>query len=234
MLKLMKWDSISFIKKYGIYYILFALILLLALLFPTNNYHAKTVALFCSVIGMILYGFGALALIELTFSWLNKKTAMLESSIPIETWKTLLSKIIVLVFVQSINYVLIILLSFIIQKFATENMGYLDVSFNPIQSIIPYIFITNLVLLSDVIARSMSKKYQGFLAIMIFIILAILLVYAFAIIIKLTGSADVTFYGLSISVQNEYNPIIRNISYLLFATGFFAITCRLLKKRIDI
>ncbi|GAP13386.1 hypothetical protein LARV_01139 [Longilinea arvoryzae] len=127
MLKLIKWNSIDFGRKYLWLFIGMAASLLLAVL-PENSKGSinGTMALLSAVLGIVLFQAGIAIAMTYCFRWLEKDSSLLELSLPASAWQTLLGKLVVSLAVNGLSCLFMLQLFLFIGKYSGGSIQLLN------------------------------------------------------------------------------------------------------------
>lgn len=127
MLKLIKWNSIDFGRKYLWLFIGMAASLLLAVL-PENSKGSinGTMALLSAVLGIALFQAGIAIAMTYCFRWLEKDSSLLELSLPASAWQTLLGKLVVSLAVNGLSCLFMLQLFLFIGKYSGGSIQLLN------------------------------------------------------------------------------------------------------------
>jgi hypothetical protein len=126
MLKLLKWNSIDFLKK-NIWLIFGMMISLLLAILPANgigilnNFLVATAAL----LGFIVFQAGIVIAIGYCYRWLEGSSNILELSLPVPSWKQIISKLIIAALVDLISCIFVLQLFMIISNVADGSIQFI-------------------------------------------------------------------------------------------------------------
>ena len=135
MLKLIKWDFVNFTKKYSwIYICLAAAFVLTGLLSNNMGFLSIFIDGICLIYSLLFFMWTIIIPFKLAVSWLNKASALLEFSLPVQLWQILLSKLVVALAVNFSGILLSSLLWKLIGHFGISDA----VLFNGIGSLLQY------------------------------------------------------------------------------------------------
>jgi hypothetical protein len=157
MLKLLKWDFINFVKKYSWLYIGFAIVFVIALIFPKHIHpYSGLVEVICALYSLFFYCYTRFVSVAVTFNWLRSDSAQLELSLPVPPGKLLFGKLILAVAVNMSGLFFVKLFRILIPSFGTPRL----VSFSNVQGFLEYLIGMTILLVMIMFSYITAKSFN--------------------------------------------------------------------------
>jgi hypothetical protein len=240
MLKLLKWDFLNFAKKYNGLYISFAIVFVMAIIFPKQIHpYSGLVDGICAVYSMFFYGYSIFVSVAVTLNWLRSDSAQLELSLPVPPGKLLLAKLILAVVVNLSGLFLAKLLWLLIQRFGISHI----VLFSDVEGFFAYLLgmtiLLVIIMFSYITAKSFNFTRTKARSTTVLLALAIsMAIMALALLLLgIFGICDIVTKGhgdIFLTSNLKYNGLL-TICYHIGAVGvilagFFGSSTLLEKK----
>lgn len=242
MLRLLKWDFLNFIKKFGWLYIALATVILVAAVFPTNiMLITSIVAGVCTFAIMLFCVFSTVLSVAVPIGWLRNDSAQLMLSLPAKPWEILLSKLILSVCINASAWLLVELYDLLplAMPFMREHA---DTDF--ITHVLGILTFTITLLFCYLLAKSFNATRHNSLLITILCGIAISVIlslvtfafYQYTDLYTVTQTVKGDCFGMKVEIKEGYQWIETICKYVasiaIIVGGFFGCSA-LLKNRFE-
>lgn len=236
MLNLLKWDFINFIKKYYWLYFSFAAVFIIKAVFP------EKINGISAIYSMFFYCYSMIISAAVTISWLRKRSAQLELSLPAKPWKILLSKLVLSICISASGLILTKLLWMQIVGFGMSKIALFGDFIDFIGNMLGMLMLIIIIMFSYITAKSFSyTRNKAGIATVLLSIAIYMLIQGFASVLFVkTGVctfAEVANYGeFYLKLNGKLSWLEAALSLIgsaAFITMFFLGSCILFKNRFE-